>query len=74
MRRLLFEIAYQGSRYHGYQVQKNAVTVASVLQDAVEKVWGTRLGITGCSRCGGSRPERKPSRRYRRIVLPGSAG
>ena len=50
MRRLLFEIAYQGSRYHGYQVQKNAVTVASVLQDAVEKVWGTRLGITGCSR------------------------
>ncbi len=50
MRRLLFEIAYQGSRYHGYQVQKNAVTVASTIQDAIEKVWGIREGITGCSR------------------------
>ena len=50
MRRLLFEIAYQGTRYHGYQVQANAVTVASTLQDAIEKVWGRREGITGCSR------------------------
>ncbi len=50
MRRLLFEIAYQGTRYHGYQVQANAVTVASTLQDAIEKVWGKRESITGCSR------------------------
>ena len=50
MRRLLFEAAYQGTRYHGYQVQKNAVTVAGTIQDAVEKVWGCREGITGCSR------------------------
>jgi tRNA pseudouridine38-40 synthase len=50
MRRLLFEIAYQGTRYHGYQVQANARTVAETLQDAVEKVWGRREGITGCSR------------------------
>ncbi|HIT93635.1 MAG TPA: tRNA pseudouridine(38-40) synthase TruA [Candidatus Faecivivens stercoripullorum] len=50
LRRLLFEAAYQGTRYHGYQVQKNAVTVAGTIQDAVEKVWGCREGITGCSR------------------------
>ena len=50
MRRLLFEIAYQGTRYHGYQVQANALTVAQVVQDAVEKVFGRREGITGCSR------------------------
>ena len=50
LRRLLFETAYQGTRYHGYQVQKNAVTVAGTIQDAVEKVWGCREGITGCSR------------------------
>ena len=45
-----FEIAYQGTRYHGYQVQANALTVAQVMQDAVEKVFGRREGITGCSR------------------------
>lgn len=50
MRRLLFEIAYKGTGYHGYQVQANAVTIASTLQDAIEKVWGRREGITGCSR------------------------
>lgn len=50
MRRLLFEIAYAGRRYHGYQVQQNAVTVAETLQDAVEIVFKKREGITGCSR------------------------
>lgn len=50
MRRLLFEIAYAGTRYHGYQVQQNAVTVAQVLQDAIEQVFKRREGITGCSR------------------------
>ncbi len=50
MRRLLFEMAYQGARYHGYQVQKNARSVAETVQDAVEAVFGRREGITGCSR------------------------
>lgn len=50
MRRLLFEIAYQGTRYHGYQVQANAVSVAETLQDAIERVFGVREGIVGCSR------------------------
>lgn len=50
MRNLLVEIAYQGHRYHGYQVQKNALAVAEVLQDAIESVIGVREPITGCSR------------------------
>lgn len=50
MRNLLFEIAYQGTRYHGYQVQENALSVAQVLQDAIEAVTGSRDDITGCSR------------------------
>ena len=33
MRKLLFEMAYDGSRYHGYQVQQNALSVAEVVQD-----------------------------------------
>ncbi len=50
MRRLVLTIAYDGSRYGGYQVQKNAITIAEVVQDAIEIVFGERLGIIGCSR------------------------
>jgi len=50
MRNLLLSLRYVGSRYHGFQVQKNAVTVAQVLQDAMEAVMGSRDDIKGCSR------------------------
>lgn len=43
-------IRYKGTAYHGFQVQSNAVTVAQVFQDAVERVFGSRLDIKGCSR------------------------
>ena len=50
MKRLLFEIAYDGTAYHGWQVQDNAVTVQEKFQDAVEKVFLKRLDVKGCSR------------------------
>lgn len=50
MRRLLLTIQYDGSAYHGWQVQKNAVSVQQVLQDAIEKVFTKRLDVKGCSR------------------------
>lgn len=43
-------LRYDGSHYHGWQVQPNGITVQQVLQDAVEKLTGSRPGITGCSR------------------------
>lgn len=50
MRNLVVHLAFDGARYHGWQVQQNAVTVQQVFQDAVEKVFGSRLPVTGCSR------------------------
>ncbi len=50
MRQLLFQIAYDGTNYHGFQVQKNALSVAEVFQNAVEQVFGRREDIIGCSR------------------------
>lgn len=50
MRNLLVEISYDGSAYHGWQVQKNALTVQEVFQNAVEKVFDSRSDIKGCSR------------------------
>lgn len=43
-------ISYDGTAYSGWQVQKNAITVQQTLQDAVERVFGQRYSITGCSR------------------------
>ena len=50
MKRLLFEIAYDGTAYHGWQVQENALTVQEEFQNAVEKVFLKRLDVKGCSR------------------------
>lgn len=50
MRNLLVEISYDGSRYHGWQIQKNAVTVQEIFQNSVEKVFQSRPDIKGCSR------------------------
>lgn len=49
-RQLLLTVRFRGTHYHGYQVQPNGVTVAQVIQDAVERVFGSRLDIKGCSR------------------------
>lgn len=50
MARLLLTVRYDGTAYHGWQVQHNAVTVQQVLQDAIERITGVRSGLTGCSR------------------------
>ncbi len=48
--RILLQISYIGTQYHGWQVQPNAVTIQQLLQDAIEAVYGERYGVTGCSR------------------------
>ena len=50
MRRLLITIQYDGSNYHGWQVQQNALTVQEEFQNAVEKVFSKRLDVKGCLR------------------------
>lgn len=50
MKRLLLTIQYDGTNYHGWQVQNNAITVQEVFQNAIEKVFGERLDVKGCSR------------------------
>ena len=50
MERLLLTLRYDGTAYHGWQVQPNGITVQQALQDAVEAVTGVRSGIIGCSR------------------------
>lgn len=44
------KIRYDGTNYHGWQVQKNAMSVQEVFQNSLEKVYGERLAVKGCSR------------------------
>ena len=50
MKRMLLTISYDGTAYHGWQVQPNGITVQQTLQDALEKLLGSRVSVTGCSR------------------------
>ena len=50
MRNLLLTISFDGSAYHGWQVQENAVTVQETLQDALEQICSRRDNVVGCSR------------------------
>lgn len=50
MKRLCVTLRYDGTRYHGWQVQPNGITVQQAVQDAVEAVTGVRADVTGCSR------------------------
>ncbi len=50
MRNLLLTLKYDGSAFHGWQVQKNALSVQEVFQKACEKVFCEKLSIKGCSR------------------------
>ena len=48
--KILFEIAYIGSAYHGFQVQPTLPTVQGTVQRALEEIYGMPLLVSGCSR------------------------
>ena len=49
-RNLLLKIQYDGSGYHGWQVQENAQSIQGVFQEALRNVLGTQPDIKACSR------------------------
>lgn len=50
MRNLLVAICYDGTNYHGWQIQKNATSIQEVFQNALCKIIGTIVDTKGCSR------------------------
>ncbi len=50
MKRILLTISYDGTAYHGWQVQPNGITVQQVLQEGLEKILGKKTDVTSCSR------------------------
>lgn len=49
-KRILLKIRYNGASFVGWQVQKNGRSVQETMQDALEKIYGSRPDVTGCSR------------------------
>ena len=46
----MLKIAYDGTAYHGWQVQPNGITVQAVLCDALFNMCKSKISVTGCSR------------------------
>ncbi len=49
-RNIKLDLSYDGSNYHGWQIQKNAITVQEIFQNALEKILTHKCNIKGCSR------------------------
>ena len=50
MRNLALRLRYDGSAYHGWQRQKDLITVQQAVEEAVEKTCGEKVHVTGCGR------------------------
>jgi tRNA pseudouridine38-40 synthase len=50
MQKFLFKIAYDGSCYHGWQVQPNGISVQEVVEKALYKIAKTKINIVGSGR------------------------
>ena len=50
MRNIALILSYDGSAYHGWQVQKTERTVGQTLEEAAARVLGHKVHMTGCGR------------------------
>ena len=49
-RRILLRVAYDGTNYHGWQLQPNAATIEGELNRALSALTGEEIAVTGASR------------------------
>ena len=49
-RNLLLKIQYDGTNYHGYQIQPEVITIQKVVEDVLYSITGEEVHINGCSR------------------------
>ena len=48
--RYFIEIEYNGKKYHGWQIQPNAVTVQESLTDALSTILRKKIALVGAGR------------------------
>lgn len=50
MKRVMLTVAYDGTNYHGWQIQPNGETVEGVLNRCLSELMGEKIEVTGASR------------------------
>ncbi len=51
MRNIKLHLMYDGTAYHGWQMQKNVITVQQIVEEGLSKIFGgNRVVVHGCSR------------------------
>ena len=50
MKRILLTLSYNGTNYHGWQIQPNGITVQETIENSLLKIFGKKTGVNGCSR------------------------
>ena len=50
MKNIAMRLMYDGTNYHGWQYQNNAVTVQQTVEEALSGLLGEDIKVTGCSR------------------------
>ena len=50
MRNIALKLRYDGSAYHGWQIQKEDRSVCETVQDSLKEVFGGDIKLTGCGR------------------------
>lgn len=50
MRNIKLILQYDGTAYHGWQIQPNGITVQETVQNAIKAIVGTDVKVTGCGR------------------------
>lgn len=48
--RYFFEISYKGTNYHGWQIQKNAISIQETIQDKLKQLLQSEIEIVGSGR------------------------
>ncbi|MBL6446174.1 tRNA pseudouridine(38-40) synthase TruA [Fulvivirga sp. 29W222] len=48
--RYFFEVAYNGTNYHGWQIQQNATTIQQLIEEALSVILRTKIPIMGSGR------------------------
>ena len=50
MRNIALFLTYEGTAYHGWQVQKKDITIGQTMEEAASKIVGHPVKMTGCGR------------------------
>ena len=50
MKNIAMRLSYDGTNYHGWQYQKNGISVQQVLEDNLSELTNESIKVTGCSR------------------------